>query len=356
MSQRELVGNHPPLSPAVAGAGPATDQATAVLEVEGLNLEFLTPDGWVHVVHDVDLVVPAGTTVGLVGESGSGKTVTSLAVMGLLPRDTTRVSGSIRLAGRELVGMSPRQLADVRGREVGMVFQEPRRSLDPAFTVGDQIAEVLRRHEGLSRKAAHRRAVELLDRVGIADAERRARAYPHEFSGGMCQRVMLAIALACRPGLVIADEPTTALDVTVQKEMLQLMNELQEELDISILFITHDLGVVAQMCDWVNVMYAGQVVESTPMERLFHRPRHPYTEGLLAAIPDGTPKGERLRAIPGIVPPPSEWAVGCRFAPRCRHVQPEVCEGTPIPLASDDDGCLVRCARANDLILKGVLS
>ncbi|MFT4288412.1 ABC transporter ATP-binding protein [Nocardioides sp.] len=349
MSQRELVGQ-PPAMPSVAGG-----TAPAVLQVEHLSLEFLTPDGWIRVVEDVSLDIPAGVTVGLVGESGSGKTVTSLAVMGLLPRETTRVSGSIRLAGRELVGMSQRQLADIRGAEVGMVFQEPRRSLDPAFTVGDQIAEVLRRHEGLDRKTARSRAVALLDRVGIAEAERRSRSYPHEFSGGMCQRVMLAIALACRPKLVIADEPTTALDVTVQKEMLRLMNELQAELDISILFITHDLGVVAEMCDWVNVMYAGQVVESTPMERLFLDPRHPYTEGLLAAIPEGTPQGARLRAIPGIVPPPSEWMHGCRFAPRCAHVQAERCESAPVPLAGEDRSHLVRCLRADELALKGIV-
>jgi oligopeptide/dipeptide ABC transporter ATP-binding protein len=333
---------------------PSAQAPRAVLEIDGLSVEFRTPEGWVRVVEGVSLTVPEGVTVGLVGESGSGKTVTSLAVMGLLPRDTARVRGSIKLSGREVVGMSRRELGDLRGSEMAMVFQEPRRSLDPAFTVGHQIAEVLRRHEGLSRREAGERAVALLDRVGIADAPRRSRAYPHEFSGGMCQRVMLAIALACKPKLLIADEPTTALDVTVQKEMLDLMNELQAELGISILFITHDLGVVGQMCDWVNVMYAGQVVESTPMERLFFRPRHPYTEGLLAAIPETTPKGGRLRAIPGIVPAPTGWPDGCRFSPRCAYAQADVCEGRPVPLEWAGPEWSVRCARKAEITLKGI--
>ncbi|ROO87472.1 peptide/nickel transport system ATP-binding protein [Actinocorallia herbida] len=337
----------------IAESGPSA-KAPPVLEVSGLNVEFATPDGPIRVVEDVDLTIPRGTTVGLVGESGSGKTVTSLAVMGLLPKETARVTGSIRLSGRELVGMGARELSDIRGARMAMVFQEPRRSLDPAFTVGDQIAEVLRRHERPGRRAAGEKAVALLDRVGIADAGRRARAYPHEFSGGMCQRVMLAIALACKPELLIADEPTTALDVTVQKDMLDLMNELQAELDVSILFITHDLGVVAQMCDWVNVMYAGQVVESTPMERLFRRPGHPYTEGLLAAVPETTPKNGRLRAIPGIVPAPADWPVGCRFAPRCGHVHAEPCESGPVTLTPDERGRSVRCVRGDEITLKGI--
>lgn len=337
----------------VPESGNASRSQEAVLKVEGLNIEFLTPEGWTRVVEDVSLTVPQGVTVGLVGESGSGKTVTSLAVMGLLPERTSRVTGSIRLDGQELVGLSQRELSDLRGTKMAMVFQEPRRSLDPAFTVGSQIAEVLRRHENLGKREGAERAVGLLDRVGIADARRRSKSYPHQFSGGMCQRVMLAIALACKPDLLIADEPTTALDVTVQKEMLGLMNELQDELGISILFITHDLGVVAETCDWVNVMYAGQVVESTPMERLFRQPRHPYSAGLLSAIPDSTPSGGRLRAIPGVVPAPAQWPGGCRFSPRCVHAEAEQCEAQPVALLRSGSELAVRCVRADELVLKG---
>lgn len=325
-----------------------------VLQIDGLSVEFFTDQGWTKVVDDVSLTVPVGTTVGLVGESGSGKTVTSLAVMGLLPPRGSRVTGSIRIAGQEVVGLSERQLSDVRGADVSMVFQEPRRSLSPAFTVGDQIAEVVRRHEGLSNKASFARAIEMLDIVGIDNAPRRARAYPHEFSGGMCQRVMLAIAMVCKPKLLIADEPTTALDVTVQKEMLRLMKELQHEFGVSILFITHDLGVVAEMCDRVTVMYAGQVVESTTIEDLFDDPRHPYTEGLLAAIPDPRTKGARLSAIPGAVPAPWDWPTTCRFQARCTHAEPGRCDASPIPLLDVTGGRAVRCVREGELTLKGL--
>lgn len=300
---------------------PAPDQQAGddVLRIEGLSIEFRTEHGWVRVVDGVDLRVGQGQTVGLVGESGSGKTVTSLAVMGLLPRDDSRIpNGSIRLAGRELVGLSETELADIRGAEVAMIFQEPRRSLDPAFTVGDQIAEVFRRHRGLSRKAAMAEAARMLDAVGIADARRRINDYPHQFSGGMCQRVMLAMALACEPKLLIADEPTTALDVTVQAEMLALMNELQAETGVSILFITHDLAVVATVCERVMVMYGGRIVESGPVETVFTQPRHPYTRGLLQAsdvrslADDG-----RLRTIPGTVPAAGRFPDGCVFRDRC---------------------------------------
>ncbi|MGF7124815.1 MULTISPECIES: ABC transporter ATP-binding protein [unclassified Rhodococcus (in: high G+C Gram-positive bacteria)] len=329
--------------------------AEPVLRVEGLSVDFVTDRGWTRVVDGVDLSVPAGSVVGVVGESGSGKTVTSLAAMGLLPAATSKVSGSIRVAGRELVGMTDRELADVRGTEVSMIFQEPRRSLDPAFSVGSQIAEVVRRHERVGRKAAWARAVEMLDAVGIDDAARRADAYPHEFSGGMCQRVMLAIAMVCRPKLLIADEPTTALDVTVQAQMLDLMREVQQQFEVAILFITHDLGVVAQMCDAVNVMYAGQVIESAPVEDLFLSPQHPYAQGLLDAIPDHRDRSAPLQAIAGAVPAPWDWPDSCRFAPRCPHAGPE-CEAGPVPLAgaAAESTRAVRCVRANDLVLEGI--
>lgn len=326
-----------------------------VLCVRDLSVEFHTEDGWVRVVDKVNLSVGAGTTLGLVGESGSGKTVTSLAIMGLITGKNTRISGSVKLLGRELIGLSERELSNMRGSEMAMVFQEPRRSLDPAFTVGDQIAEVIRRHEGVSKKEAFAQAVDMLDKVGIPDPQRRAKAYPHQFSGGMCQRVMLAIALACKPKLLIADEPTTALDVTVQKEMLALMNQLQDDFDVSILFITHDLGVVAEMCDDVNVMYAGQVVESTGLYELFEKPRHPYTEGLLAAIPESVPRGGRLRSIPGAVPAPSEWPNSCRFFSRCAHAVAGRCDGAPVELLSAGDGHATRCIRDGELTLKGIV-
>ncbi|WP_208430946.1 ABC transporter ATP-binding protein [Aeromicrobium yanjiei] len=303
----------------------------------------------------MNLSLGAGMTLGLVGESGSGKTVTSLAIMGLIAGKNTRLTGSVKLLGRELVGLSEGELSHLRGSEMAMVFQEPRRSLDPAFTVGDQIAEVIRRHEGVSRKDAFAQAVEMLEKVGIPDAKSRAKAYPHQFSGGMCQRVMLAIALACKPKLLIADEPTTALDVTVQKEMLALMNQLQADFDVSILFITHDLGVVAEMCDDVNVMYAGQVVESTGLYELFETPQHPYTEGLLAAIPESVPRGGRLRSIPGAVPAPREWPVSCRFFARCAHAVPGRCDEGPVDLAMVQPGHAVRCVRAGELELKGIV-
>ena len=335
---------------------PACTEPEPVLRIEGLSVDFVTDRGWTRVVDGIDLSIPTGSVVGVVGESGSGKTVTSLAAMGLLPAATSRVTGSIRVAGNELVGMAERELADVRGTEVSMIFQEPRRSLDPAFSVGSQIAEVVRRHERAGRKAAWARAVEMLDAVGIPDAARRADAHPHEFSGGMCQRVMLAIAMVCRPKLLIADEPTTALDVTVQAQMLDLMREVQQQFDVSILFITHDLGVVAQMCDSVNVMYAGQVIESARVEDLFLSPQHPYTQGLLNAIPDHRDRSAPLKAIPGAVPAPWDWPQSCRFAPRCPHSGPE-CEAGSIPLAeitSAESVRAVRCVRANDLVLEGI--
>ncbi|QII07332.1 ABC transporter ATP-binding protein [Rhodococcoides fascians A25f] len=332
---------------------PPATATNGVLEIDALSVEFATDRGWTRVVDEVSISVPPGTTVGLVGESGSGKTVTSLAAMGLLPQRVARVSGSIKIAGREIVGLSEREMSDIRGTDVSMVFQEPRRSLSPAFTVGDQVAEVVRRHEDVSKKESVVRAIEMLDSVGIADARKRSKLYPHEFSGGMCQRVMLAIAMVCRPKLLIADEPTTALDVTVQREMLRLMKQLQHEYDVSILFITHDLGVVSEMCDRVNVMYAGQVVESTDIDGLFDEPRHPYTEGLLAAIPNARSQRTRLSAIPGAVPAPWDWPTSCRFDSRCAYAEPGRCDEHSVPLQHLSGGTAVRCLRHEELTLKG---
>ncbi|MEO3822724.1 ABC transporter ATP-binding protein [Actinomadura sp. B10D3] len=271
-----------------AGAAMATAATAPVLDLRDLKVEVSNEGRWTTLVEDVDLTVGPGETVGLVGESGSGKTITSLAVMRLLPANA-RLTGSVRLGGRELVGLPDRELRRLRGGEMSMIFQEPRRSLNPAFSVGDQVAESVRHHDRVDRKAAWSRAVEFFERVGIPDPARRARDYPHQFSGGMCQRVMLAMALACSPSLLIADEPTTALDVTVQRQVLELIRELQEELGLGVLLITHDLGVVAEVCDRAAVMYGGRVVEHATVVDLFDKPRDDYTSRLLGARELGEP-------------------------------------------------------------------
>ena len=299
----------------------------ALLEVEDLRTQFFTREGRIHAVDGVSFTLEQGRVLGVVGESGCGKSVMALSILGLLPaRQAAIVGGHARYAGRDLTTLARRQLEDVRGREIAMVFQDPMTSLNPTLSIGDQLMEPLRRHLGLSRQAARRRAIELLEEVEIVGAASRLDDYPHNYSGGMRQRVMIAIAVACRPKLLIADEPTTALDVTVQASVLDLLHDLQQEHDMALLLITHDMGVIAEMADDVLVMYAGQVVEQAPALELFDHPEHPYTEALLAALPQvdaaGTQK-QRLAAIPGRPPsllhPPST----CRFAPRCRHAQPD---------------------------------
>jgi peptide/nickel transport system ATP-binding protein len=332
---------------------PSPSPGDAVLEVANLTVELFTDHGSVRVVEDVSFRLGRGETFGLVGESGSGKTVTSLAILGMVGPPTGRVvEGSVRLGGRELVGLPRRDLRAIRGREISMIFQEPRRSLDPAFSVGEQIAETVRAHEGVSRRQAWRRAVEMLELVQIPSAERRAHDHPHQFSGGQAQRVMLAIALACSPEVLVADEPTTALDVTVQAQVLQLIRDLQEELGLAVLFISHDLGVIAEMCDQVAVMYAGQLVELAMVEELFLRPRHPYTAALLASIPNPVATGP-LVAIPGAVPAAHAWPAGCRFHPRCAHAVP-TCESTIPEVDVTAEGAMVRCLRAASLRLEGI--
>jgi peptide/nickel transport system ATP-binding protein len=338
--------------PGIAGET-AVVHAAALLQVAGLSVEFPTGQGWVRVVDDVSFEVGSGETVGLVGESGSGKTVTAQAVLGLSWAQGGRLAGgSIRFDRRELTGLSERELARVRGDRIGMIFQQPVRSLDPAFTVGDQIAEVVRRHRNVSRRAAWQRAVEMLDRVHIGRAAQRARDYPHQFSGGMCQRVMIAMALACEPALLIADEPTTALDVTVQKVVLDVLREVQEGTGISILFISHDLAVIAEMADRVVVMYAGQVVEQGEAEDVFVRLRHPYTEGLLGSIPKVG--DQRLQSIPGSVPIAGRLPAGCRFHPRCPYVDRGRCDVTGPSLEDLGAGRAARCLRVHELTLRGV--
>lgn len=295
-----------------------------VLEVKGLRTHFYTRDGVVRAVEGVSFSVGAGETLAIVGESGCGKSVTSLSLMRLLPSPPSRiVAGEVRLDGRDLLELSEAEMRRIRGNEISMIFQEPMTSLNPVLTIGRQISEVLMLHEGLSRKAALRRSAELLGLVQISEPERRLREYPHQLSGGMRQRVMIAMALACKPKLLVADEPTTALDVTIQAQILHLMGELQRETGSAIVFITHDLGVVAEIAQRVMVMYAGRKVEEASVADLFLRPRHPYTAGLLRSVPKlGSSQQEdveRLQEIPGIVPSLREAIVGCAFAPRCSY-------------------------------------
>jgi peptide/nickel transport system ATP-binding protein len=324
----------------------------ALLDVRNLSVDFATERGTVTVVDDVSFAVGAGETLGIVGESGSGKTVTSMAVMGLVPHPPGTIrSGQILLDGTDLLGLNRRELEKVRGRDVSMVFQEPMTSLNPAYTVGEQIAETIRAHTSVSRKEAREQAVRMLETVHIPHAARRARAYPHEFSGGMRQRVVIAVALSCNPRLLIADEPTTALDVTVQAQILELLKELQRDTGLAMLFITHDLGVVADICDRVLVMYAGQAVEEGLAVPTFRHPVHPYTEGLLRAVPQ-LEGDEQLRSIPGATPAPWAMPPGCRFQPRCAHAQDRCAAGEP-PLVDNGSGQLGRCLRTGEITLRG---
>jgi len=322
---------------------PGGDPAGPVLAVEGLNVEFHTEAGVLHVVRDASLEVGAGETVALVGESGCGKSVTALAVMGLIDPPGRISSGDIRLRGRSLVGLAERAWQALRGDRIGMIFQEPMTSLNPVFTIGEQIGEVLARHRPALPPAERReRVVALLERVGIPMPARRAGQYPHELSGGMKQRVMIAMALACEPDLLIADEPTTALDVTIQAQILDLLQALQEDMGMAILLITHNLGVVAHAARRVLVMYGGEIVEEADTRALFKSPRHPYTEALLGAIPVPGHRGERLVAIEGSVPPPQAFPAGCRFSSRCPH-RLDRCPAERPPVVEVDAGHRVAC-------------
>ncbi len=323
-----------------------------LLEVRDLTVEFGTAAGTLRVVDGVSFAVDRGETLGLVGESGCGKSVSSLAVMGLIPPRAGRVRATtLRLTEHDLTRIAPSDLRELRGPEMAMIFQEPMTSLNPAFTIGNQIAETVRAHQRVSRAVALAKAVEMLDRVGIPDPHRRVKDYPHAFSGGMRQRAMIAMALANDPKLLIADEPTTALDVTIQAQILELLRALQRDTGMAIVFVTHDLGVVADICDRVVVMYAGQVVEEASVEPVFASPRHPYSAGLLASMPQTTPPGQPLTVILGQVPNPDSWPTGCRFAERCLHVG-SVCLETPVAWVTRD-GHGVRCVRADELDLLG---
>jgi peptide/nickel transport system permease protein len=320
-----------------------------VLRVEGLQVVVSAANGEIPVVTDLSFTIGRGETLGLVGESGSGKTITGLAILGLIGTAGRSTHGAITLNGTELRGVGQKEMEAIRGDEVAMVFQDPTTSLNPAFTVGDQIGEVLRTKKGLSRQEARARTIELIDRVGIPRPAERAKAYPHELSGGLAQRIAIARALSCNPSLLIADEPTTALDVTVQQEILDLFRDLQEEFGMAILFVTHDLAVAADVCDRIAVMYAGEIVEIAPVDDLFARPLHPYTAGLLSASPHGAGRNPPLPTISGNVPRPGAWPVGCRFSDRCAHMLAR-CE-TRIPLAETGQR-MVRCTRAAELNLR----
>jgi oligopeptide/dipeptide ABC transporter ATP-binding protein len=322
------------------------DPSGQMLAVEGLSVSFRTPEGTVRAVDGVSFSLAASEILGIVGESGCGKSMTALSVMGLVPDPPGRVAGSIRLAGRELIGLAESEMQRLRGNAISMVFQEPMTSLDPVMRIGNQIAEPLVLHQGLSRRDARTRAIDLLRRVHMPEPERRAGAYPHQLSGGMRQRVMIAMALACRPAVLLADEPTTALDVTIQAQILRLMVELRRELGTAIVLITHDLGVIAETADRVVVMYAGRKVEEAPVADLFARPQHPYTAGLLAAVPridrSWAPERKRLVEIAGVVPVLDREITGCRFAPRCR-LATDRCHREDPPLEAKRPDHLAAC-------------
>ena len=317
----------------------------ALLRVEDLRTHFFTLDGVTRAVDGVDISLYAGETLGIVGESGCGKSVTALSIMRLLPAKLGRVvSGTIRFDGQDLLALSEAEMRDIRGNRIAMVFQEPMTSLNPVLTIGDQIAEAVTIHQRKSRSEAMTHAVEMLRLVRIPDAERRVRDYPHQFSGGMRQRVMIAMALCCNPKLLIADEPTTALDVTIQAQILKLMLELKGRFGAAVMLITHDLGVVAETCQRVIVMYAGRKVEEAPVLELFDRPMHPYTRGLMASIPRrrAQPSTRRLQEIPGIVPSLREPIAGCPFAPRCGFAT-DRCHSDAPPLSERAAGHWAAC-------------
>ena len=322
---------------------------TELLSIEDLHVSFPTEDGIVKAVDGVSLTVNSGDTVAIVGESGSGKTVTSLSVMGLHKKGSVIIEGSIKINDggtiKDVVNLSPNEVRDIRGRAVAMIFQDPMSSLHPYYKIGNQLAEAFEVHNPGNKKAAKARAIEMLDLVGISEPDQRAEEFPHQFSGGMRQRVMIAMALMNSPRLLIADEPTTALDVTVQAQILSLLDKLKKEFDMGVLLITHDLGVVAQVADRVSVMYAGQIVEEAPVDDLFYTPKAPYTVGLLKSVPRISAKNERLKAIPGQPPSLIHLPQGCDFSARCeyRNLSPVDCAVVPVSLHTDSAGHSSRC-------------
>ena len=320
-----------------------------LLSLSSLRVVFGSGRGELPAVDEIGFDVAEGEVLGIVGESGSGKSVTALSIMGLLPKPPARVAaGSIRFQGQDLLGLTEREMRGIRGRGIGMIFQEPMTSLNPVFPVGDQLMETVRVHERLGRGAQRERAIAMLAKVGIAEPERRLGDYPHQLSGGMRQRVMIAMALACNPKLLIADEPTTALDVTIQQQILELLLDLREELGMAIVIITHNMGVVAEMADRVIVMYAGRIVERAPVGELFEKPAHPYTRALLDSIPALTDERDRLKTIPGTLPNPAALPPGCRFEPRCRW-RMSACAAAVPPLMPLRKGHESACIRQREL-------
>jgi peptide/nickel transport system ATP-binding protein len=319
---------------------------SALLDVRGLGVEFQTRKGVARVLEDVSFSLAHGRTLGVVGESGCGKSMTALAIMRLIPTPPGRITdGQVVFDGADLLALPEARMREVRGNRVSMIFQEPMTSLNPVYTVGEQIAEAVRLHQGADRKAATERAVQMLEAVGIPAARNRVHEYPHQFSGGMRQRVMIAMALACNPALLIADEPTTALDVTVQAQIFDLISDLRERTGTAVILITHDMGSVAEMTDRVAVMYAGRIVEEGSVADVLHEPLHPYTQGLIACAPGRRTarRGELLEEIPGTVPSLLERTAGCAFADRCRHAQPRCRAGLPAETVIDGGARRVLC-------------
>jgi len=325
-------------SPAEAPAG--TDN---ILEIRDLTVQFVTEDETVEAVNDISMHLKKGEILGLVGETGAGKTTTALAILNLVPNPPGVIkSGSILVDGKDVLKMSVRELEQTRGSDISMIFQDPMTSLNPVFTVGDQIAESVMLHENCTKAQAYERAEEMLELVGIP--RERAHEYPHQFSGGMKQRVVIAIALACNPKLLLCDEPTTALDVTIQAQVLDLMLELKEKLNTSMVFITHDLGIIAEICDRVAVMYAGRIIEEGTLEDVFNRTKHPYTEGLFNSLPNIEDRTAELKPIPGLMPDPTKLPKGCAFAPRCPYAT-DACIDTPQDKYRFSDTHFVLCSR-----------
>ncbi|PZR94873.1 MAG: dipeptide ABC transporter ATP-binding protein DppD [Stutzerimonas stutzeri] len=316
---------------------------TPLVAMENVTVRFKGAQT-VHAVNGVSLTLEPGKVLGILGESGSGKSVTLKTLLRLLPETRTEIGGTVMVDGKDVLALGPQELSDYRGAVTSMIFQDPALALDPVYTVGEQIAEAIVRHEKLSAKQAMARALELLELVRIPSPERRLKAYPHEMSGGMRQRAMIALALAARPKLLLADEPTTALDATVQIQILLLLRQLQRDLGMGVIFVTHDIGVAVEVSDRLAVMYAGQIVETGTVRELLRDPRHPYTRGLLAANLHGAKKGERLEAIPGAPPPLNEAPSSCSFAPRCKQAQ-DICRANLPPAVALGEGRLVRCTQ-----------
>ena len=325
-----------------------SDQRSPLLEVRGLAISFKTPDGLLRVVDGISFDIDKGECLAIVGESGCGKSVSAMAILGLLNRRRAVVEGSVKIEGRELVGLSESELRPIRGGKIGIIFQEPLSALNPVTSIGEQIAEVIVAHRGLKWPEAHRQAISYLDQVEIAQADRRADQFPHQLSGGMRQRAMIAMALAGEPQLIIADEPTTALDVTIQAQVLDLLKRTAKERGASLMLITHDLGVVAETANRIAVMYAGQIVEYGPAAAVLRGPASPYARDLVQSIPSFSRRGKQLTAIAGNVPSPAEFPSGCRFHPRCQYAIKECADAVPA-LIEIGEGRGVRCIRSADL-------